>query len=73
MAATQPWYTDCEYRDEVQCDWEQFAPSEDTARIITVLHTLEKHPERYRELTGNDPDVKKWEYREYLQTFKSLL
>lgn len=68
-----PWYVDCQHRDEIQCDWEQFADTEDEGKMIAVLHVLVRHPDVYHRVTGNDPSQKVVEYREYIEAFRSKL
>lgn len=55
------------------CDWDTYQDSDDMAKLLSVLHVLTKHPEKYQEITGNDPDSKLFEYREYIRVFEREL
>lgn len=64
----EPWFCDCPV-----CDWDRVAPSEQVGRLVEVLHLLTKHPDDYRHITGNDPEIKAKEYQEYVDHFRRYL
>lgn len=53
-----------------ECEWSHTAYNRNEAQIISVLHVLYKHPERYLEITGNNPDIKKAEYQDYYVAYR---
>lgn len=66
---SQPWAATCEV-----CEWSVTVDGgPDEAKIVAVLHVLDKHPLRYQLVTGKDPDVTKHEYREMLTKYRKVI
>jgi hypothetical protein len=66
-------YTDCQYRDEVGCDWEHFATGDRAERectIVRVLHSLVRHPDQYGRDTRRDPSTMVVQYREQIHAWR---
>lgn len=63
-----PQYVDC-----ASCDWAQHVETEERAKVLGVLHQLDKHPEAYRQETGKDPELMAAYYAEWIRTFRKLL
>ena len=61
-------YADCQV-----CEWDLYGSSEKDAVVAETLHLLTKHPEKYRELTGKDPEIAQREHYEMIQHYRKVL
>jgi hypothetical protein len=63
-----PWAALCD-----ECEWSRTCKNDEIAKVVAVLHTVVKHPERYRSDTGKDPEEAEFMYRDLILTFKADL
>lgn len=55
------------------CEWERTMPSEKEAKVVTVLHVLVRHPDKYLEATGKDPGPAMFFYAEQINAYRKDL
>lgn len=63
-------YISCE---ESGCDWDTYDETEERVQVLWVLHMVVKHPQEYFNMTGKDPEEVMFQYKDWLNTFRSRL
>lgn len=56
-----------------ECGWSHVLFNENEAKLVSVLHVVVRHPEKYHETTGKDPANSEWEYRDYIRAYRRYL
>lgn len=68
LGPRQDWAATCSL-----CEWSSTQPTEEEAKIVSVLHVLMKHPLHYELINGKDPGAMQWEYREQIDKYRKDL
>lgn len=68
-----PWMASCDIQGQSFCDWSTLAPREEFCKILMVMHVLVKHPADYQRITGKDPEMAAYAYRDCLDGVKRLI
>lgn len=58
---------------KAECEWDHICPTEDMAKLLGALHVLVKHPDKYREMTGKDPDKAAYVYSKQIDALRRYL
>jgi hypothetical protein len=59
--------------EDPKCEWSAFARDEEQRKVLSVLHTLTRHPELYAELTGKDPSTSVIAYKEAIREYRRYI
>lgn len=52
------------------CTWDHLVETEDQATVLETLHCLVKHPQKYKEMTGKEPEIAVKQYAEVIHNFR---